>query len=198
MNYPDSVLEVIEHLKKLPGVGEKTAERYALYLLEENNENVGDFLKSIEYMKSNIKKCIWCNSYCDDILCEVCKDGRRNKKSICVVNDPKTIYLFEKMRIFKGNYYVLDSLISPLNGIGPDDININKLFELIERSQVNEVIFALKQSIEGETTALYISKILENKNIKISKIASGVPMGVDMSYIDEFTLTTAFNNRIEL
>ena len=195
MDYPKTIKDLISCFKKLPGVGEKTAERYALAVLNFDNEFTNLFSTSLKNMKDKIRRCSICNTYSEDEICSICKDEMRNKEVICVVEEPKNVILFEKIGTFNGLYHVLDGLISPLDGINPEDIKINSLIERIDKYSVKELIIAVKPSIEGETTALYISKLLENKNVKISKIAHGVPLGAEMEYIDTLTLELALENR---
>lgn len=198
MDYPKTIRDLISCFKKLPGVGEKTAERYALSILNCDNEFTELFSESLKKIKTNIKRCEICNNYAEEEICAICKDKTRNSNIICVVEEPKNIILFEKIGTYSGSYHVLDGLISPLDGINPEDIKIDSLLKRIENNDVKEIIIAVKPSIEGETTALYISKILEGKNIKISKIAHGVPLGAEMEYIDALTLELALENRTQI
>ncbi len=195
MNYPISIRNLIECYKKLPGIGEKTAERLALATLTMDQEIIDLFSKSITDVKSKIKRCQKCNHLAEDDLCEICKQKDRDQKTICVVDDPKNVVLFEKVGTYNGLYFVLDGLISPLDGINPEDIKINDLIKRIENEKIEEVIIAVKPSIEGKTTALYISKILKGLPVKVTQIANGVPLGVDMEYIDALTLELALENR---
>lgn len=198
MNYPKNLRMLIENFKKLPGVGEKTAERYALSILDQEIDSVEMFSKNIIDTKKNTKFCIECGSITEEDICNICTDTSRNKNVICVVEKPKNVILFEKMGSFNGLYHVLDGLISPLDDVNPDDINISQLLTRIEQNEYNEVILALRPDIEGETTMLYIKKMLEGHNIKVTKIAQGVPIGVDISYIDEITIIKAFENRNDI
>lgn len=198
MNYPTTIKNLIECYKKLPGIGEKTAERLTLATLKLDEESIQLFSKSLLDSKTKIKRCTICNNLSEGDVCEICKDQTRDKNVICVVEDPKNIIAFEKIGSFKGKYHVLNGLISPLDGISPDDIEIKSLLERIERCEIKEVILALKPSIEGETTNLYISKILAGLSIKITKIAHGIPIGADMEYVDLMTLETALDNRTEI
>lgn len=195
MNYPKSLKDLIEFYKKLPSVGEKSAERMALASLELEQEVLDNFSEAIKNIKKNIKRCKICNNFCEGELCEICSDPARDKSVICVVEEPKNVILFEKVGSYKGLYHVLDGLISPLDGITPDQINIDSLLKRLNNDEVKELIFAVKPSIEGETTTLYISKVVENKNIVISKIAHGVPMGAEMDYLDSLTLEMALEDR---
>lgn len=198
MDYPKTIKDLISCFKKLPGVGEKTAERYALSILNCDNEFTELFSESLKNIKTKIKRCNICNNYSEQEICVICKDKTRNQNMICVVEEPKNIILFEKIGTYTGLYHVLDGLISPLDGINPEDIKIDALLKRIETEEINEIIIAVKPSIEGETTALYISKLLEGKNIKISKIAHGVPLGAEMEYIDALTLELALENRTQI
>lgn len=195
MNYPATIKNLIECYKKLPGIGEKTAERLALATLNINQETLDIFADSIANIKKRIKRCTKCNNLSEEDLCEICRDDSRDKKTICVVEEPKNVILFEKVGTYKGTYHVLDGLISPLDGITPDQIKIDLLLERIKNDDIKEIIIAVKPSIEGETTSLYIVKLLEGKNITISKIAHGVPLGADMEYIDSLTLEMALEDR---
>lgn len=198
MKYPQTILDLIECFKKLPGIGEKTAERLTLSLINADENYINLFSKSLKNIKLKIKKCKICNNFSEDELCLVCKDKNRNKKVLCVVEEPKNINLFEKLNIFDGYYHVLGGLISPIDGINPEDIDVNNLIERVKENKVEEVIMALKPSIEGETTSLYISKLLEPFNVNISKIAYGIPMGAEIDYVDSLTLEMALENRMKI
>ena len=193
--YPEAIKNLINCYKKLPGIGEKTAERMALFSLELEQETVDLFSESLRSVKKDIKRCSKCNNYSDNDVCRICADSSRDNKTICVVEEPKNVFQFEKIGSYHGLYHVLDGLISPLDNINPEDINIDSLIKKVENNNVREIIIAVKPSIEGETTALYISKLLENKNIIISKIAHGVPIGADMDYVDSLTLEMALEDR---
>ena len=195
MNYPTTIKNLIECYKKLPGIGEKTAERLALATLNINQETLDIFADSIANIKKRIKRCTKCNNLSEEDLCEICRDDSRDKNTICVVEEPKNVILFEKVGTYKGLYHVLDGLISPLDGITPDQIKIDLLLERIKNDNIKEIIIAVKPSIEGETTSLYIVKLLEGKDVTISKIAHGVPLGADMEYIDSLTLEMALEDR---
>ena len=198
MKYPKTLNELIECFKKLPGIGEKTAERYALSSLELSDEILELFSTSLKNLKKNIKRCSICNNFSEGDICEICKIQDRDKQTICLVESPKNVVLFEKLGIYNGVYHVLDGLISPLDGVNPEDIKINKLVDRIDKENIKEIIIAIKPGIEGETTALYITKILENKNVKITKIAHGIPLGIDMEYIDALTLEQALEDRTSI
>ena len=193
--YPKSLRNLIECFKKLPSVGEKSAERMALSVMEMKKEQINLFSESLIDVKTKIKRCTICSNFTEEDICEICSDSGRNNEVICVVESPKNIVLFEKIGSFSGKYHVLNGLISPLDGITPEDINIKTLVSRVEEEKIKEIIIAVKPSIEGETTALYISKLFENYPVLITKIAHGVPLGTDMEYIDTLTLEMALEDR---
>ncbi len=198
MKYPQTLNDLIECYKKLPGIGEKTAERMALSTLDIDDEIIELFSTSLKNLKTNITRCKKCNNLAEGDYCEVCKMPNRDELTICVVEEPRNVAIFEKIGSYKGIYHVLDGLISPIDGIEPSDININGLIDRIEKENIKEVIIAVKPSIEGETTSLYISKILESLPVKVSRIAHGIPIGVDMEYIDALTLELALEDRTDI
>ena len=198
MKYPITILNLIECFKRLPGIGEKTAERLALSVLEIDEDTIKLFSNSLKDSKTKIRRCEKCNNLSEDELCEVCKDKSRNKQVLCVVEEPKNVILFEKLNIFDGYYHVLDGLISPIDGINPEDINLTSLIDRVKKDKVKEIILALKPSVEGETTSLYISKILEGTDVKITKIAHGIPLGAEIDYVDSLTLEMALENRMDI
>lgn len=196
--YPESIKNLIEAFKYLPGIGEKTAERLAFSVLELEDEQVDLFKDSIFEVKKKVHSCKKCNSLTEDDECYICSDNSRSNGTLCVVDDAKSVILFEKLGVFHGKYHVLNGLISPLDGINPEDIGIDILIDRIAKEKYKEIIFAFKPCIEGETTSLYIKKILEGMNLKITRLASGVPMGADMEYLDGLTLERALNDRKEI
>ena len=196
--YPNSLKCLIESFKFLPGIGEKTAERLAFSVLELEEEQCEFFAENLINVKEKIHKCARCNVLTEDDMCFVCSDDSRNNHILCVVEDTKNVFLFEKLGMFNGKYHVLEGLISPLDGINPEDIGLDKLIKRIEDEDFKEIIFAFKPSIEGETTSLYIKRILEGMNITITRLASGVPIGADMEYVDSLTLERALNDRKEI
>ncbi len=198
MKYPKTILDLIECYKKFPGIGSKTAERMALNTLNFEQNTIDLFCESLKNTRTKIRRCEICNNLSEDTLCEICKNTDRNKKILCVVEDPKNVILIENLGIFDGYYYVLSGLISPIDGINPEDINIDSLIEHIKSNNIEEVILALKPSIEGETTSLYICKLLENVSVSVSKLASGIPMGAEMDYVDSLTLEMALQNRTNI
>ena len=192
---PNSLKNLIDNFKTLPGIGGKTAERLAFSMISFDKNNLTNFANSILDIRDKITYCNLCGNIADDDLCAVCSDKYRDFSIIFVVEKPKDIILFEKLGVYKGVYHVLNGLISPLDGIGPDEITISELLSRVDRENIKEIILALKPSIEGETTMQYIKKLLVDKNIKISKIATGVPIGTDMEYIDSLTLELAIDER---
>ena len=193
--YPESIKNLIESFKCLPGIGEKTAERLAFSVLELEREQIDLFSSSILDVSSKVHPCSCCNTLTDEDLCFVCSDTTRDDDILCVVEDTKSVFLFEKLGIFHGKYHVLNGLISPMDGINPEDIGLDTLFNRIQKEQFREILFAFKPSIEGETTALYIKKVLEGLNLKITRLASGIPIGADMEYMDGLTLERALEDR---
>ena len=195
MNYPESLNNLINSLKKLPSIGEKSAERLAFAIMNMDDEDINLFSSSILDVKSKIKKCSICGNITESDKCNICTNEERDDSIICVVEDSKNIITLEKMGSYNGKYHVLNGLISPMNGKGPNDIEITSLVNKVKNNEVKEVIIAISPTLEGETTALYISKLLENTNVLVSKIAYGIPMGADMEYLDPMTLSMAINNR---
>ena len=193
--YPEKLKNLIESFKLLPGIGEKTAERLAFFVINLDEDKTNFFAESIVNAKKNIHKCEICNNITDADVCSICSNTLRDSDTLCVVEDVKSVFLFEKIGSFNGKYHVLDGLISPLDGVDPDDINIDKLISRIKKEKFKEIIIAVKPSVEGETTALYISKLLDGMDVKVSRIASGVPIGTDIEYIDSMTLERALNDR---
>ena len=196
--YPESLKNLIEGFRILPGIGEKTAERMAFFILNTDIENAEFFSEAIMSAKKKLKRCKKCNNLTENDICMICENNTRNKDKLCIIEDVKTLYLMEKNGVFNGYYYILKDLISPLNGVNPEDIGLEGLITNINNSNYKEVIIAVKSSIEGETTSLYIKKILEGLELKITRIASGIPMGADMEYIDSLTLERAMKDRKEI
>ena len=195
--YPSSVRNLIECLKGLPGIGEKSAERMAYSIINFDGEKLDDFASSLIEIK-NLKRCSICNNITDNDICNICNDDNRSSNTIFVVEKPKDVALFEKMGNYHGKYHVLGGLISPIDGINPEDININNLINRVKNDNVEEVIVVLKPSIEGETTMQYIKKVLSSYPVKVSKIPIGIPMGTVIEYIDLMTLEMAFEDRKDI
>lgn len=195
MKYPQTIDNLIECFKKYPGVGEKSAERFALATLDLNQESIDLFSTTLKNTKIKIKHCKKCNNLTEEEFCSICRDKTRNQNLLCIVEESKNINLFEKTGSYNGLYHVLGGLISPLDEINPNDIKIQELMDRIEKEKIKEVILALKLTVEGETTSLYISNLLTQKDVKVSKIAHGIPMGADMDYLDPLTIEMAINGR---
>lgn len=193
--YPKSINNLIEAFKYFPGIGEKTAERMAFNVLSMEEVQTNFIAESIKNAKTKIKRCKICNHISEDDICYICNDSLRNKDYLCVVEDPKTVISIEKLGTFNGYYHVLNGLIETLDGINPEDIRLDKLIKRLEKNNFKEVIIAVKPCLEGEMTALYINNILSGMGVVVSRLASGIPMGADMEYIDPITLEKAFDNR---
>lgn len=193
--YPKSILNVIEAFKYLPGIGDKTAERMALYLLNLDKVQTDFMADAIKNLKDNTKRCKVCGNFTSDDICFVCNDPTREKNILCVVENPKTVIAIEKLGVYHGMYHVLNGLIKTLDGLDPADIRLDKLIERINNSDFKEIIIAVKPCLEGEMTSLYINNVLKDLNISITRLASGIPMGADMEYVDAITLEKAFDNR---
>ncbi len=192
--YPKKFLDLVDILRKLPGVGEKTAQRYAFQILKWNEDEIDEAINAFIQIKKGIKTCEICGNLSDEDQCIICKDTTRNKKIICVVQSIKDVIAMEKTNEYDGMYHVLGGVISTSKGILPNDLNIASLVDRIN-DDIEEVIIATNPTVEGETTALYLSKLLENKQTKITRIAYGIPMGGHLDYADELTLIKALEGR---
>ena len=197
--YPDIVNKTTEYFKKFSGIGEKTAERLSLSILDMTSEDIEIFSKCVKDLKKNIVRCNICGHITDKEKCNICSNTTRNDNIICVVEDFKSVIMFEKTGNFEGKYHVLNGLISPIDGITPDELNIDSLISRLSKLDgEKEIIIALKPSIEGEATTLYLKKILENYNVKITRLSYGIPMGVEIDYLDSVTLDRALKDRKDL
>lgn len=193
--YPKNFEALVESLKKLPGIGEKSAERMALAILDMSTEDVVQTSNALLEAKKTLHPCSICGSLTDQEICNICSNETRDKNLICVVEDYKSVFAFEKVGNFRGVYHVLNGLISPMLNIGTDDINLASLVKRVSELEHPELILALKSSIEGQTTTSYIKKIFENKNVTISRLAYGIPMGAEIEYLDMLTLDKALFDR---
>ncbi len=198
MEYTKPLAKLIEHFQHLPSIGPKTAQRLALYILKMSENEVKNFASSMIEAKTTIKYCEICFNMSCESPCEICQDAARNKNIICVVAETKDLMAIEKTNEYNGQYHVLQGLISPIDGIGPDDIRIKELLFRINQNDIKEVILALNPSVEGEATSLYLGKLLKPFNIKITRIAFGLPLGSELEYADEMTLARALDGRVEL
>ena len=192
--YPEILESVIEFYKRLPGIGEKSAERLALATMNIDSDEISEFSQNINKLQE-LHQCQICGHITDKEKCNICNDDNRVKNLICVTEDSKSVFTFEKSGHFNGVYHVLNGLISPLDGIGPEDINISSLVKRVKDLGSAELILSLKSNIEGETTMLYLKKIFENQNVKISRLSYGIPIGADIDYLDPITIDRALNDR---
>ncbi len=196
--YSPSIEKLIEAFEKLPSIGSKTAARLAFYILNSSEEETKEFVNSILEAKKNLKYCSVCYNISDTDPCMICANKGRDKSVICVVEDVKDIVAMEKTHEFKGVYHVLHGSISPMNGVGPDDIKIKELLSRLMEGDVKEIILATNPRVEGEATAMYLSKLIKPLGIKVTRIAHGIPVGGDLEYTDEITLSKALEGRREL
>lgn len=195
MIYPELLQDLINFYKKLPGIGDKSAERMALATIELSKNDVERFSEALVDSKNNLKNCKICGHITENEICHICENQARNHNLICVIEDYKSVFSFEKVGNYQGVYHVLNGLISPMDGIGPEDINISSLVKRVESLENPELILALKSSIEGETTTLYIKKIFEEKDVTISRLSYGIPIGAEIDYLDIITLDKALEDR---
>ena len=190
---PDSIVRLIEEFSRFPGIGRKTAQRMAFHVLKSTNDQVVQLAQSVMEMKTKIQFCSVCHGITEEDPCGICTDQKRDQSSICIVEDAADVYTFEKSNAFQGVYHVLGGVLSPLDGIGPDDLHINGLIDRAKPS--TEVVIATNPSIEGEATSLYIAKLLKGKSVKVTRLARGLPMGGDLEYIDDATIMRAMEGR---
>ena len=193
--YPLEFQELKDCFKELPGVGDKSAERYVYAIDELDDDNVKKIADSLIAFKKNIRKCNICGCLSNQDICSVCSSDMRDKSTICVVEDSKSAFAFESTGKYKGLYHILGGLISPIDEINPEDINISSLVTNRLNSELKEVIIALNSSVEGEMTSLYIQKLLEGKGVKVSRLAYGLPMNADIEYLDPLTIIRAIDDR---
>ena len=198
MQYPKPILDLIESYSLLPGIGKKTAVRLAFHTLKMNDNDIKNFVDSLVNLKEKLTNCEVCGRLSEEHICDICSDNGRDKSTICVVANDNDLVAMENMQQYRGVYHVLDGLISPMDGIGPLDINIKSLFERAQDETVKEIILATNSSPEGEGTASFISRYLKNTDIRVTRIAQGISFGSDIEYVDEVTLSRAISGRIEL
>lgn len=198
MHYPEPISRLIDSFMKLPGIGPKTASRLAFFVLTMEEDSVLTFAKSLVDAKRELTYCSVCGHITDIDPCHICQDPKRDRSMICVVQDTKDVIAMEKMRDYNGLYHVLHGAISPMDGIGPEDINVPTLIKRLHDDQVQELILATNPTIEGEATAMYISRLVKPSGIKTTRIAHGLPVGGDLEYADEVTLSKALEGRREL
>ncbi len=197
-NYPKPLKKLIGELSKLPGIGSKSAQRLAFHILSLEDSEANQLAQAITYAKATMKRCSICGNLTDQDPCSICSDTRRNKEVICVVENPSGVTAMESMEEFGGLYHVLHGTINPIEGRGPEDINLRQLIVRLQNSDVKELVLATNPTIEGEATAMYIARLLKPSGIKITRIAYGMPTGGDLEYTDEVTLFKAMEGRREI
>ena len=199
MNLPSKILEnAVQELSQFPGIGKKTALRMVLHLMKQSEENVGNLAKAVINLKTNLQFCQICHNVSETETCDICQSVNRNKKLICVVKDFQDCISIESTGQYFGTYHVLNGLVSPLDGIGPEDINIASLLKRVSKNETEEVIMALSATMEGDTTAFYISKKLKELKVSISQISRGISIGGELEFADEITLGRSLLNRIQI
>lgn len=198
MQYPEPIAKLIDSYMRLPGIGQKTATRLAFYTIDMKDEIVNEFAKSLLSVKRDLHFCSVCGNITEEDPCEICKDPSRDRGVILVVEEPKDVMALEKMREYRGLYHVLHGVLSPMEGTGPEDINISSLLERLHDDQVKEVIIATNVTTEGEATAMYLSRLIKPAGIKVTRLAHGLSVGSDIEYADEVTLLKAVEGRREL
>lgn len=198
MEYILPLQKLIEEFCRLSGVGQKTATRYAFAVLDMEEEDARSFAEAIIAAKRDIKKCEICGNLSDKPICHICSDASRDRSVVCVVEDAKTVMAVEKVKEFRGTYHVLDGAISPMDGVTPDDLRIKELLTRIATGEIREIIIATNPNIEGETTAMYLSKLITPLGIRVTRLAYGIPVGADLEYADEVTLLRALDGRRDI
>ena len=195
---PESLFKLIEHFKKFPGIGPKSAQRLAFFVLKSPQADIRDFSAAILKVKESVKFCKTCNNLSDDEACNICKDPSRDKSVICVVEEPTDVIAVEKTGKFTGVYHVLLGALSPLDGIGPEELKIKELLARVRERKPKEIIITTNSDTEGETTALYLARILKPFNVKVTRIGYGMPIGAELEYADQATILKALDSRREL
>jgi recombination protein RecR len=193
--YEGIIQDLIDELGRLPGVGPKSAQRIAFHIIQSDRVDVTRLAEILKTIKERVKFCTTCGNISEEELCRICKDPRRDNSSICVVEESKDVLAIEKTREFKGKYHVLGGAISPIDGIGPENLRIKELMTRLAQTQINEVIIATDPNLEGEATATYLTRLIKPLGVKVSRLASGLPVGGDLEYADEITLGRAFEGR---
>ena len=198
MNYPQAFQDLVDCFKRLPGIGGKSAERLVYHILSMDKKYVDEFAEALATIQDKIHYCKKCGHICENEYCDICLDPDRDQSTICIVEDPKDVFAMEKVKEYRGLYHVLHGSISPMNGVGPDEIKIKELLSRLMGGEVKEVILATNPRVEGEATAMYISKLVKPLGIKATRIAHGIPVGGDLEYTDEVTLSKALEGRREV
>ena len=194
ITFTKPLAKLIDHFERFPGIGPRTAQRLALYILKQPEQNIKDFSKALLEAHNNVGQCQKCFNLTSELICDICKNPERNQKMICVVAETRDLLALERAREFKGIYHVIGGLISPMDSIGPELLEIKSLVERVSKNEVEEIILALTPSVEGDTTSLYIGKLL-TPFTKVTRIAYGLPMGSELEYVDEVTLARALEGR---
>ena len=197
ITFTKPLAKLIEHFERFPGIGPRTAQRLALYILKQPEKTIKDFSQSLLEAHSNVGQCQNCFNLTSELECEICRNQERDQKLICVVAETKDLLALERAREYKGLYHVIGGLISPMDSIGPELLEIKSLVERVSKNEIDEIILALTPSVEGDTTSLYIAKLL-NPFTKVTRIAYGLPMGSELEYVDEVTLTRALEGRTDI
>lgn len=198
MHYPTPIAKLIESYMRLPGIGAKTAARLAFYTIDMREEDVNEFAKALISVKRDLHFCEICGNIAEDEKCAICQDTTRDKSVVLVVEEPKDVISMEKMREYRGQYHVLHGVLSPMDGTGPDDINITSLIQRLHNDEIKEVIIATNATTEGEATAMYLSRLIKPAGIKVTRLAHGLSVGSDIEYADEVTLLKAVEGRREM
>ena len=196
--YPKSLARLIEELEKLPGIGPKSAQRLALHLLHASQEDAEALAEAIRQVKQQIRACTLCFNYTDADQCAVCTDPNRDDSTLCVVGDPRDLMAMERAGSFRGRYHVLQGLISPMDGVGPESLRISELLDRIRGSTIKEVVLATNPTVEGDATAMYLAELLKPLGVKVTRIALGLPVGGDLDYADDVTIARALEGRTEM
>lgn len=196
--YIKSVENLINEFRKLPGIGPKSAKRIVFFLLKLSHSDIVKFSRNLIEMKEKVKFCSQCYSLTEEDICHICRDQSRDRKKICIVEEVSDVIIIEKTGEYKGLYHILGGLLSPIENVGPDEIRVPRLLERVKDSNIEEVIIALNPTVEGESTAMYLKKILTPFGVKVTKLASGLPVGGDLEYADEITIGRAISDRREL
>ena len=193
--YEGIIQDLIDELGRLPGVGPKSAQRIAFHIIQSDRVDVTRLAEVLKTVKERVKFCMICGNISEEDLCKICRDPRRDKTAICVVEESKDVLAIEKTREFKGTYHVLGGAISPIDGVGPENLRIKELMKRLSETTISEVIIATDPNLEGEATATYLTRLLKPLGVKVSRLASGLPVGGDLEYADEITLGRAFEGR---
>jgi len=193
--YEGTIQDLIDELGRLPGVGPKSAQRIAFHIIQSDRVDVSRLAEVLKTVKERVKFCTTCGNISEEELCKICRDPRRDNTSICVVEESKDVIAIEKTREFKGKYHVLGGAISPIDGVGPENLRIRELMQRLAETEIAEVIIATDPNLEGEATATYLTRLIKPLGVKVSRLASGLPVGGDLEYADEVTLGRAFEGR---